>query len=362
MELVLEYATDTSTRKASSRINRLRLEENGVSPTTYRNIVEREGKAMQAQIETKCEEALVENGFTNSALPGTAVYPRIEQQHIEQAVIEDASIKLNIWGYNVYDYEHPKESVNISIDEVGVKRQTETRPKQAYKEQPKRVDNTVIHVQSGKKSYILNASTLIGCIKMLIGFLLFNGLTKKQLVIFTDGARNIHNTIQKMLGFANYKIILDWYHLNKKFKEQLSMALNGSKIRNEFLSVLMPCLWFGNVDGAIKLLQDIDIKKVKNMDYIQTLIEYLQRVRDYIPCYALRKELGLRNSSNLGEKANDIVVSNRQKHNGMSWSNDGSVAFASVASASHNSETLNWVYNRKINFKLHRPNETEKAA
>ena len=38
--------------------------------------------------------------------------------------------------------------------------------------------------------------------------------------------------------------------------------------------------------------------------------------------YALRKKLGLRVSSNL---VNDLVVTNRQKHNGMSRSTDGSI-------------------------------------
>ena len=147
---------------------------------------------------------------------------------------------------------------------------------------------------------------------MLIGFLLSNGLLKKQIVVFADGAKEINNAVLKMLHFANCKIILDWYHLEKKFKEQLSMALRGSKIRNAFLGELLPCLWFGNVRGAIKLLTAIDPKKVRNFDIINYLIEYLERVHDTIPCYALRKQLGLRNSSNMGEKANDLIVSNRQ--------------------------------------------------
>lgn len=354
MELTLEFATDTSTRKASSRINRIRLESNGgIIPTTYRNIVEREGHAMQLQLESKCTDALAQNGFDNDgALNENTDFIPDQQQHIEQAVIENAAINLNIWNYDAIDYELPREAVNISIDDVCVKRQTETRPKDERTQQAKRVDNTVIHVESNKKSYILNANSLRSCIKLLIGFLLYNGLLKKQIVIFADGARSIHGIVEKMLSFANYKIILDWYHLNKKCKEQLSMALKGSKIRNEFLDLLMPCLWFGNVDGAIKLLHGIESKKVKNYDCIRALTDYLQRVRGYIPCYALRKELGLRNSSNLGEKANDIVVSNRQKHNGMSWSNDGSVAFASVATASHNREIEEWVRSRNIKFVL----------
>jgi hypothetical protein len=62
----------------------------------------------------------------------------------------------------------------------------------------------------------------------------------------------------------------------------------------------------------------VDKSKVKNATKLDELIKYLERVRNYIPNYALRKKLGLRNSSNLVEKANAVVVAKRQKNNGMS--------------------------------------------
>jgi hypothetical protein len=231
-----------------------------------------------------------------------------------------------------------------------VKRQTEIRPRIEGEEQPKRVNNTVIHVENIIGKYLLNAENLTASFKMLLGFLLYKNVLKQQLVFFTDGARSIHNEIHRMFGFTNYKIILDWYHVQKKCKEFLSMALKNSKIRNEFLKELTPCLWFGNVDGAISLLENIDAKKVKNIDKITELIGYFERVRSYIPCYAMRKELGLRNSSNLGEKSNDLIVSSRQKHNGMSWSDDGSIAFASVASAHFNGELQRWIHSKRVDF------------
>jgi hypothetical protein len=43
--------------------------------------------------------------------------------------------------------------------------------------------------------------------------------------------------------------------------------------------------------------------------------------------------LGLRNSSDLVEKANDLVMAKRQKHDVMAWSKEGSVGLASVSSA-----------------------------
>ena len=350
MELILDYSTDMSVRKATRRLNRIRHESQGIIATTYRNTVEREGQKIAEHIEKKCEEALESNGFSVAGeLKEDTEFTAETSQSMPIEAIGAAMAERNVKKAYVSEYESPECTVNVSIDDVGVKRQTETRP-HGEKEQPKRVNNSVIHVESAAGKYILNSSGLLGVLKLLLGFLLSGGLLKKQLVFFTDGAREIHNAISRMFAFANYKIILDWYHLRKKCRELLSMALSGAKIRNEFLKELMPCLWFGNVDGAIKLLQNIDPKKVRNPEEIKNLIGYFERCRDYIPNYALRKELGLRNSSNLGEKSNDLIVSSRQKHNGMSWSDDGSPAFASVAAAYCNQQLLNWVYSRNINF------------
>jgi len=353
MELAFELSTNVSVRRAAYFLNRIRHEDKGISPTTYRNTIEREGIAIQERIEQKCESLLLSNGFDcNGILPESEIFIPNEGLHVEQPIIESAAIELNIWEYDANDYELPSETVNVSIDDVGVKRQTQMRPKDETKHQVKKVNNTVIHVQSGKKSYTLNAASIASCMKMLIGFLLFNGLIKKQIVVFADGARDINSLVRKLLYFANFKIILDWYHLEKKFKEELSRALRNREIRNGFFEEIRPYLWYGNVYGAIKLLKNIDPKKVKNFDTINYLIEYLNRVQDTIPCYALRKQIGLRNSSNLGEKANDMIVSSRQKHNGMSWSNDGSLAFATLAATSRNSEVNRWILQRDIRFTL----------
>ena len=46
----------------------------------------------------------------------------------------------------------------------------------------------------------------------------------------------------------------------------------------------------------------------------------------------------MRNGSSIGEKMDDVIVSNRQKHNGMSWSKSGSVAFATVTALKRKNE------------------------
>jgi len=357
----MDYATDMSSRDAARRLNRIRQESTtngvraGISAQTYRNTIEREGASIEASIEKKCMEALLANGFKeNGEIEEIPEFTPESSKYVPIEAIGSAAAELNIKKAYVSDYESDENAVNISVDDVCVKRQTEMRPR-GEEEQPKRVNNTVIHVENGERKYILNNAGVFGGLRLLLGFLLCGGLLKKQLVFFTDGAREIHNEISRLFGFANCKIILDWYHLQKKCGELLSMALKGSKIRNEFLDELLPCLWFGNIDGAISLLKNIEAGKVRNPEHITKLIEYFERVRAYVPVYALRRELGLRNSSNLGEKSNDLIVSSRQKHNGMSWSDDGSHAFASVSAVSCNNELQQWLHHNSLSFKLSTP-------
>jgi len=130
------------------------------------------------------------------------------------------------------------------------------------------------------------------------------------------------------------------------------MALKGRQLRNAVLGELMPLLWYGLVDQAIDYLSDIPEAQIKNQDELLHLMTYLGKNRPMIPVYAVRRELGLRNSSNRGEKANDLLVAARQKHNGMSWSKSGSVALAFVTALKKNKNYKKWFQERKLEFKL----------
>jgi len=88
----------------------------------------------------------------------------------------------------------------------------------------------------------------------------------------------------------------------KNSKEQLSMALKGRFIRNDILDKLMPLLWYGSTDMAVAYLEEIAQNSIKNMSAFDKLVAYLNRNKPYIPCYAVRKELGLCNSSAIGRK------------------------------------------------------------
>ena len=370
--LMLTLASKTSVRNGTDILNRMRRADGGIIGTTFRNCVEREGASIQQCMEEKTAAAIDEEGLAvdaNGVVTWKESGNRVSKDgfisnpaQIDAEIVHAAAKRLNLeeGSYNPSDYE--LSGVNISSDEVGVKRQTESRPREEDKAQPKKVENSVIHVEmanetgdpnvASSSSYILNSSSVSGAFRLLFGFLCLNGLLGMTLVFFADGAKNLNTAIASMFGFLRIKVILDWYHLRKKMEETLSRICNNTVYRNETLQKTMPLLWRGDVDGAIAMLKSINSSMVKNNDQLNYLMGYLERVRETIPNYMLRDALGLRNSSNRGEKANDLIVSNRQKHNGMSWSDAGSTRLASVSALLYNNELDNWIDNGMLSLRL----------
>ena len=174
-----------------------------------------------------------------------------------------------------------------------------------------------------------------------------------RIQFFVDGQRTLQSSI--LNGFSwltNIVLILDWYHLEEKCKKQLSLALKGSKIRNEVLEKLFGLLWHGEVKKAQSYLQGLDAALIRNIQELERLVGYFERNKAYIPYYSVRKQINLRNSSNIGEKMNDVIVSNRQKHNGMSWSKMGSVGLASITALKKNKEVNKWFSCGDLDFRL----------
>jgi len=361
-ELTLRFSGSLSYREETDLLNRIRHEDEGIKTTTLRNIVESQGKSINAVQHNKAEEALLANGFTVSGdiKPETAA-TTAEPKAIEEELVMAAAAELGLCkNINISDYEKPEQTVNISADDVVVDRQASNRPNSPEKGQKKRVSNTVVHVQQDKKTYIINDASIKGALKLLMGFLFANSLTELyQFVFFTDGAVDLNDPINTMFGFLPYKIILDWHHLLEKVKQRLSLGMKGYKIRNAFIDELGPLLWKGDVAGVIAKLEILPDDQVKSRSDVIKLIDYLRRNEKYIPCYMLRAKLGLWNSSNRVENANGRVVSFRQKARGMSWSREGSTALASVSAATINGELGNWTEKRTLEFAF---NDDELAA
>ena len=363
-EIAMIYGdTEKSYRKTAELINRIRYQvEEGTPYRTLQANTEKEGSNLIDYVEEKTKRILIDNGFAEDGVcqGNNAAYANkpvtISQERIIEAAKKclDSDIGDETLS-NPVCYEDPENTVNISIDDVNVKKQEETRQKGGNPEETKRkyVHNTVVHVSKGDRSYTLNGYGIKTVLCFLIAFIFNNNLIGDRLQFFTDGHRILNATILKCFSwFNNIGIILDWFHLVKKCKEQLSMAMKGRVVRNEVLEQLLPLLWHGLTDKAIALIEETDRRQIKNQAVLEKLVEYLHRNKPYIPCYAIRKHLGLRNSSNIGEKMNDLIVSDRQKHNGMSWSKPGSIALASVTALKRNKETKRWFEKRELEFKM----------
>ena len=382
-ELAVFYPCDETFRKSARKLNRAlrRKEGREVQARTLANLVEREGEQIQAQIEKKAERVLEDYGFTSNGL-------LIDQQKARSAIdrsdvtrthevvrhmIEELNCgqekEKHIDFSKLYEtFEDPNAiKANISIDDVCCKKQKADGRKKGSppKEKREMVYNTVAHIQNKEaKAYTLNTSTIQQMMIVVLAFLLSNELLSQpgSLVFFTDGARDLRLAIKNTFSFIPFRIILDWFHLEKKCKDLLSMAISGKQIKNQVLTEILAWLWLGKVDQAIKVLSDLKENTIKNVKERDNLIKYLQRNQDCIPCYALRQKLGLRVSSNPVEKANDLLVSNRQKHNGMSWSANGSTSLATLTGVRCNDEHLHWLRHRDIRFLFPGQGHTKLAA
>lgn len=383
-EIALNIAANVpSIREGAAIINRIQWrlgEHDAVKYRQLRDHVIREGAIFMSTVESIAHNTLQAHNFDittgcptnissiNSAIakPDCTAIPSSEINNIINDYNESLEHDMQIDLAQVHEEYIPDEQcVNISLDDVGVVGQKETgRMKNSPpKEHRRYVKNTIIHVQQMAGQYILNALGIKKAIVLLSAFLLnCNLLEDKMLVFFVDGAVDLKDAIYMAFQWRPFRIILDWYHLKKKCGERLSMAMKGRDPRNKALQLILQQLWLGKVDAAIDILQCIDAKTIKAPEHIDKLIAYFKRNYSYIPCYALRKKLNLRNSSNRGEKANDLVVAGRQKHQGMSWSKSGSSGMAAICTTIQNDELSNWVRNRELSFSLRYPKDSEHNA
>ena len=372
-EICLELAQSDSYRVASAIANRLmhRTGSDAIKHTTFKYRTVSAGKSIALAYESTAntilegydinptaglitEKSSVPESVTKPSLPETCDVPGVKA-FIDKYNEEKKDREQITNAESVRKVEKSSDRCcYVSIDEIGVKHQIESRDSGAVKDR-KYVENTVIHIQYGEGQYTLTAVGMRNAFILLMSFLLANGLMEdKRLVFLSDGARCIKDYVHEFFGFREYTLILDWLHLKKKCKEYMSMGVKAKDkdAKNEIIRDLLRILWAGNTDDAIAYLSGLKQENVKSKKSLDDLIAYLERKKPYIHCYALRSLMGLRTSSNTVEKANDVNVAQRQKHNGMSWSKDGSRALAAITVAKHNNELHNWIYSHQIVFKL----------
>ena len=260
----------------------------------------------------------------------------------------------------------PSEVVYVSVDDVLAHRQTRTRDavERAGGERPgERIFHSVSHVEADDAVYVLEARKQSVCYALTLACLLENGLEGREVVLFTDGEESLKEIADDVLSSWPHNSYLDYFHVKENIASRFSRAFRPGKViddtveperfkngkvkkssiakitRSKYhLREVISMIWAGNVDGAIAYLREVDDRELKpgGRAQLDGVIEYLERKRDRIPCYAIRAHLGLRNSSNAVERANNALVSRRQKKKGVSWCDDGSFALAAMTAVFEN--------------------------
>ena len=378
---LFEGAAEGSYRQVCQRLNRQWRQPDAIGPGSLQAEVQQEGRGFDADMERWANGVLQCNGFDAQAQPvaGQELRPgpwqALEEAPLEQArqeLINEApeSLQTALSGQELLkeQYEVKEQTAYCSVDDVWSKRQKAHRqkkgkprtvgggpapaPQPAAEGELKFVHNSCARVQFMGNTYTLVAKGLGQLLVWLAGLLLGNRLLDCNWLFMVDGERSIRNAIVETFAWRSIRLLLDWFHVKKKCQTQLSMAINNKERRNQVLLELLPFLWYGLLDKAIQYLQSLNPAWIKNKAELEKLADYFDRHRNAIPNYALRKKLGLPNSNNPVEKANDELVAQRQKNNGMSWSDNGSTHLAKVIAINVNGERNNWLRSGKLTFRL----------
>jgi hypothetical protein len=263
-EIGLVYGTtEDSYRKSSDLLNRVRHQAEGTPFRTLRENTETEGRQVMGQMERQATQILERHGFTPAGIPTPAAVDRSQQglvtlplAQVEQALhlCVPAPEWLEEMVSNPVAYEDPTRSTEVSVDDVNVKRQKSSRKSvQEPQKKPKYVHNTVAHMAHVGTAYIINGNSIGSVLRLVLAFLLHNHLLADNLIFFVDGQRTLYTAIlSALVWLPSFQIILDWYHLEKRCKEQLSLALKGRVIRNTLLEQLRPCLWHRTIAKSFR--------------------------------------------------------------------------------------------------------------
>jgi hypothetical protein len=267
-EIGLVYGTvEGSYRKSSVLVNRVRHQTDGTPFRTLRDNSEYEGRQIMAQMERQAAEICAEHGFTAEGVPMDAAADHSRQKltvlsteqvtQTLEACAPEPEWKTEM-SNNPVRYEEAALSTQVSLDDVSVKRQKSCRKDDPEPEKKRKyAPNTVAHIAHEENAYVINGDNVAPVLRLVLAFLLHNQLLSNNLIFFVDGYKSLYPAIlSTFCWFSPLQIILDGYHLEKRCKEQLSLALKGRVIRNSWSEQLLPCLWHGCVDRAITLVTD----------------------------------------------------------------------------------------------------------
>lgn len=242
-------------------------------------------------------------------------------------------------------YAKDTKEVILMLDDVCVKAQKPHKQIDRIETDAKRLDTTVVMIQDSQESYhyatagIDKSGKEIYSIKQAIidkVCSLYEVQKPLPIVAITDGARTLRLTLYEIFGIA-VCIILDWYHLQLKVKNLMSMIACNKKEKELYIKDITTMLWGGKTAEVLTYIDKIP--QVRHEEKRQELRGYIDKHAHEIVDYGLRQQAGKTIGSGRVEKGNDIIVARRQKKKGMAWAKTGSASLAIIAVQRLNSKT-----------------------
>ena len=197
---------------------RRQSDEDGTPSRTVGNFVEKEGDKLQKQQEKKTDNILQEHSFDLEWKPQnenenyglSENEASVDNKEIENAIenynknIENDDLKIESSAADNF-YEDTAKTVNITPDDVVVKKQKEQRSTNKKKDK-KFVNNTIFHVENQKDSYTLNGYNTDQVLRRIIAFLLYNNIFEDYFLhFFIDGEKSLYDSIESMFDWASDK-------------------------------------------------------------------------------------------------------------------------------------------------------------
>jgi hypothetical protein len=310
-------------RMSYYEVSTLLKDETGVlllSAQRIHDMVYEEAKRLSAS-KAVVTKAVLASG---NALPSINQEIAIYDAHTEEILLFDDGIQVK------KQKEHREKSGSSCANAAAVQ-----KPQSGGKQSKAKVNTDVLMLQGaqGGFTYIMEGlhgpeaeGEHVSADELVKGALISEYGEREEalnLVAITDGARTIRLFFERVFGLV-IVLILDWYHLDKKVWELMSMIAWNTTEKESHCRTLLAWLWEGNVDEALAYLRTS--VSPRNQKKYHELITYLTKHKREMINYQARQEAGKPIGSGRMEKGVDQVIGRRQKDNGMSWSEIGSKA------------------------------------
>jgi hypothetical protein len=344
-EAVCDAMLREPSRKSLREIEARAGEPGLLGRVTILDIVHQEGRALRQAAEARAKQVFEERPQAAAVLlPLAGELPQESPDELSEPSSQEIVEAEPLVGFpnaasaEAVEEDQPRQvdpqTLMVQMDEVVVQAQPSTGM------QVIKVYTAVVHTQ--EQTWYFSAEAALPLIYQVAARLAACGVTegKLRVLFLNDAARWIRSWFDQ-LKLPHKTMILCWYHLAQRIRDNLSMACRGRRHRDEVAQEVLGHLWEGRVDEALAVLARRR-EEMRCRVALRQVVEYIENRRPFLPNYAARRTAGFWIASTRVEKFNDWSVTQRCKHRGMSWTRDGVVALAVLESARRNRELTHW--------------------